>query len=380
MSEAKQGSSAPPWLDPVLKAGLRAWTIYRGTVRGKISLALVVGGVAIISGDWIEAVVSAAWEVMFNRPIAFPEVSPLYGVGLAVLGVGFYARTARDESRASAAVVRPTVAMVRHESMEAVTQPLQASALPAELGNADTRPLAIDQSSFYENGIMTAAGAAAAVRMQTDLVPGIRRLLADKPDAEIVYYGKAHIPLVFLAGHSLSTGWPVRFYELGRQKGDWWAIDEAAAGDDLGLRLKRSNENSDSPDAVIRVSISYRVEGSEVAEALRQPYRDINISIAEPHVDAVRTRHQIDTIAGMFREVLDGLKGERPPPARIHVFYSGPMSLAFCLGRQISPTIHPPVFVYNFTAKTTPKYAWALHVNGHGSVASLIHSTLPVTA
>jgi hypothetical protein len=274
----------------------------------------------------------------------------------------------------------PTVAMIRHESMEAVTQPLRASALPAELGNADTRPFPIDQSSFYENGIMTASGAAAAVRMQTDLVPGIRRLLADKPDAEIVYYGKAHIPLVFLAGHSLSTGWPVRFYELGRQKGDWWAIDETAAGDDLALGSKRSNENSDSPDAVIRVSISYRVDGSEVAEALRRPYRDIEISIAEPHVDAVRTRHQIDAIAGMFRKVLDGLKGETPPPARIHVFYSGPMSLAFCLGRQISPTIHPPVFVYNFTAKTTPKYAWALHVNGHGSADSLIHSILPVAA
>ena len=56
------------------------------------------------------------------------------------------------------------------------------------------------------------------------------------------------------------------------------------------------------------------------------------------------------------------------------------MSLAFCLGRQISPTIHPPVFVYNFTAKTTPKYAWALHVNGQGSAESRILPTLPAAA
>lgn len=380
MSEAKQGSSAPAWLDPVLKAGLQAWTIYRGTVRDKISLALVVGGVALIGGNWIEAVASAAWEMAFGKPIAFPEVSPLYGLALVVVGIGFYGWTARGERRAAAAVVRLTVAMIRHESMEGLTQPLQVSSLPAGLKNADTRLYQIDQSPFYDNGILTASGAASAVRMQMDLVPGIRRVLADKPDAEIVYYGKAHIPLVFLAGHSLLTGWPVRLYELGRQKGDWWPIDEAGVGEDLGLRLERADDSDDSPDVVIRVSISYPVDVSDVTEALRRPYRDVHITIADPHVDAVRTRHQIEVIAGMFREVLDGLKRETPAPERIHVFYSGPMSVAFCLGRQISPTIHPPVFVYNFTAKTTPKYAWALHVNGQGPAESLIVSTLAQAA
>ncbi len=123
MSEAKRDSTAPAWLDPVVKAGLQAWTIYRGTVRGKISLALVVGGVAIISGNWIEAFVSTAWEVVFNKPIIFPEVSPFYGVLLVALGTGFYIWTARDGRRVAAAVARPTVATIRHESMEAVTQP-----------------------------------------------------------------------------------------------------------------------------------------------------------------------------------------------------------------------------------------------------------------
>ena len=73
-------------------------------------------------------------------------------------------------------------------------------------------------------------------------------------------------------------------------------------------------------------------------------------------------------------------QAEEPGPARIHVFYSGPMSVAFCLGRQISPTIHSPVFVYNFSAKATPKYAWALHVNGQGPAESLIVSTLAAAA
>ncbi len=380
MSEAKRDSTAPAWLDPVVKAGLQAWTIYRGTARGKISLALVVGGVAIISGNWIKAFVSSAQEVVFNKPITFPEVSPFYGVLLVALGTGFYIWTARDERRVAAAVARPTVATIRHESMEAVTQPLRASALPSDLASADIHPFEINQSSFYANGVLTASDAAAAVRVQADLIHRVRTLLSAKPAAEIIYYGKAHIPLVFLAGHSLSTGAPIRLYELGRQGGEWWAIDEASEGDDLDLRIDRSEENKDCSDALIRVSVSYPVHGSDVAEALRRPYGDVHISIPEPHVDAIRTRHQIEAVARAFRKVLDELKAREPGPSRIHVFYSGPMSLAFCLGRQISPTIHPPVFVYNFTAKTTPKYAWALHVNGQGSAESLILPTLPAAA
>ena len=377
MNEANQGSSAPNWLNSVLKTGLQAWSIYRRTVRGKIALALVVGGVAIISGNRAEPVVSAVWEVVFGKPITFPEISPLYGIALVVLGIGFYAWTARAERNSAATVVRPTIAVIRHESMEAVTKPLQATTLSAESDNADMRQIVIDQSSLYQDGILSAP---AAVRMQMDLVPGIRRLLADTPDAEIVYYGKAHIPLVFLAGHNLSTGWPVHLYELDRRRGNWWAIEDAAEGDDLRLRLELSGENNDSRDAVIRVSISYPVHGSDVAEALPRPYRDVHISIPEPHIDVVRTRYQINAVAEVFRKVLDDFKAEEPGPAAIHVFYSGPMSVAFCLGRQISPTIHPPVFVYNFTAKTSPKYAWSLHLNGQGTPESRIAYTQLQTA
>ncbi len=128
----------------------------------------------------------------------------------------------------------------------------------------------------------------------------------------------------------------------------------------------------EASEAVIRISVSYPVHESNIAEALCRTYRDVHMSITNPRVDAIRTRRQIETIARAFRQVLDKLKSEQPEPARIHVFYSGPMSLAFCLGRQISPTIHAPVFVYNFTAKTTPKYAWAVHVNGDGPPESLI--------
>jgi len=373
MSRSLSSLSSLVRLSPLLKGMLRTWALSRGTARGKIAIALVLGGIPIISQSWIKPLVSAAWEVTFGQPIPFPNPSPLWGVLLVALGVGFFIWTAPSEQPVWT-VTRRSVVALRHQSMEALTRPLLPSSLPPELTGADIHTLNIDQGVFYAGGILTAPDA--AVRLQMDLAMQLRAVLNSTPNAEIIYYGKAHVPLVFLAGHALSTGAPIRLYELDRQSGDWRAIEEGE-GQDLRLRVKRTPSGGVTSDAVIRISISYPVHAGDVAEVIRRPYRDVHLSIAEPRLDAIRTMRQIEQIARTFRQVLDQLKSEPSGPAQIHVFYSGPMSLAFSLGRQISATIHPPVLVYNFTAKTTPKYSWALHVNGDGSPDSLV---MPVPA
>ena len=317
--------------------------------------------------------VSAAWEAAFGKPVHFPDVSPLWGVLLIVLGLGFFIRTASSAPR-PASGTRRTVVAVHHQSMEALTRPLLPSALPLELAGADIHPFDINQGSFYVGGILTTPGA--AVRLQMDLATRLRAFLDSRPNAEIVYYGKAHVPLVFLAGHTLSTGAPIRLFELDRQSGDWRAIDQRD-GEDLGFRVARAASGDGASDVAVRISVSYHVHAADVREVLGRPYRDVHLSIADPRVDAIRTKHQIETMTRAFRQLLDQLHGEQPGTARIHVFYSGPMSLAFSLGRQISPTIHSPVLVYNFTAKTIPKYGWAVHINGDGSPESMI---VPVSA
>jgi hypothetical protein len=42
----------------------------------------------------------------------------------------------------------------------------------------------------------------------------------------------------------------------------------------------------------------------------------------------------------------------------IHLFYAGPVSLAFHLGQQISENIHPPVIVWNY--RREEGYNWAI--------------------
>lgn len=48
---------------------------------------------------------------------------------------------------------RPTIAMNRHESMEALTRPLGAPSLLPKMTSAEIHDFFIDQSSFCEDGV-----------------------------------------------------------------------------------------------------------------------------------------------------------------------------------------------------------------------------------
>jgi hypothetical protein len=94
------------------------------------------------------------------------------------------------------------------------------------------------------------------------------------------------------------------------------------------------------------------------------PFEDVCISIAKPRIDAITHYSQIEIIAAAFRRVLDDLHARVAEAHTVHVFYAGPVSLGFSLGRRISRTIHHRVVVYNYTARTNPRYAWGVEVNG----------------
>ena len=58
----------------------------------------------------------------------------------------------------------------------------------------------------------------------------------------------------------------------------------------------------------------------------------------------------------VIRATLDSLRTVMPACQRVHLFYAGPMALAFHLGQQISENIHPPVTVWNFSRG----YEWGI--------------------
>lgn len=237
---------------------------------------------------------------------------------------------------------------------------MSAQDLSKALKNSKIHHKDIDQSQFYKNGILQ--GPDVALQVQSAAATEMKTLLSASPQARFVYYGKAHIPLVLTLGYQMQ-GSSVLLFELDRLDGHWHGVENEKKAA-LDVIIERSGAAQPEGDAVIRISISYPVSEAEILPIVPAPHADIHIKIGQPRIDAIKNREQVDAIADAFRVALDELKISDIPPTRIHVFCAAPMSVVFAVGRRISPTIHPPVCVYNYTAATSPRYAWGVQLNG----------------
>jgi hypothetical protein len=84
---------------------------------------------------------------------------------------------------------------------------------------------------------------------------------------------------------------------------------------------------------------------------------EIDLSVPDPRRNIVQSEKQVRAYGRQFREIMDAVVNKMPNCPRIHVFYAGPVALAFHIGQQISQNIHPPVTVWNFRKG---KYEWGI--------------------
>jgi len=184
------------------------------------------------------------------------------------------------------------------------------------------------------------------------------------PTAAIGYYGIVHVPLQFLAGCSVSTWHEVALFELNRTDKQWRELGKEGRGPDLGLTVQTVSRPLRPVAAVVRIAISYAVPWADVAEVVEGPFEDIRVAITPPRTDAVTHHTQVEMICTAFRQILDDLQVRLERDAVVYVFYAGPVSLGFSLGRRISRAIHHRVQIHNYNARATPWYAWGIEVSG----------------
>jgi hypothetical protein len=257
---------------------------------------------------------------------------------------------------------KSAIIAVRHQSFDGNTHVLTDDDMPALHQGALRLPLDIDQCEFTLNGHMLKP--AEALDIQRSLANKLKVHLEGSSDAALAYYGKAHIPLVFAAGYAVQSDIPVLHYELDRKTNRWRYLDELAEGADLGISTVNTGQLVKGGLAAIRISISFEVGAEDVEERLGTAYADFHLRISQPKIDIITTRAQVERIAQAFRDILDHLRSSPDTPAQIHVFCSAPMSVVFALGRRVSPTLNPPVFIHNHNMSSKPRYAWAVQVTG----------------
>jgi hypothetical protein len=247
---------------------------------------------------------------------------------------------------------------IRHQSMEQIPANAIQAWLPADLRDCEYIEITIDQCDLFHNGRLIDPYEAA--RRQRDLEERVAALLVQHPDAQLAYYGIAHIPLLFLAGYTLSNRRAIMQFENDRYTRAWDLLQRMKTTPQLYLSGLPADIERGQGDVVVRISLSYRVTADTVAEVIPEPLASIELGLDQPQLDAVTNEPQLWAYTRAFREMMDQIHHYLPRATGIHIFYAGPPALAFACGQHVSKTIHPRLVIYNFFGRDQPRYSWGL--------------------
>ena len=329
---------------------------------GKIALPLVIVGVALMAPGWRDAALSYlnktySLGLSLDAPWWVGAASAVIGVGVFLIGL------------VSASIEPPgQFIAIHHQSFQPLTSPLPNNALPRKMRKRKMSTLECDQSNFLSGGAFDPIG---AVRQQQRLAQDVAAIRKADSKAALGYYGIVHIPLQFLAGCSVSTFPEVALFELHRETSTWRELQDGDCPD-LEVTVKRVADPPSPIACVVRIAVSYPVSPLGPPEVVAGPYREYLISVGKPGIDKVTHYKQVEALVSVFRTVLDEIHDELPNNLIVHVFYAGPVSVGFSLGRRISRTIHNPLIVYNFTASIKPSYAWGVEVTKEGRPQDMV--------
>ena len=216
--------------------------------------------------------------------------------------------------------------------------------------------VSLDFTDLVANGIFTDPEVAA--QRLTSPQGALYAALARRREAEFAFHGLVHIPIAFLVGHLVTDRQPVRLFDFhpgpGLETWAWPGMQGAIPP--LEVRGAPERPSRRKGVAVVRISISYRVTAAQTRAVFPHAALEADLSVPDPERGVVRSEEQVREYGRAFRRVLDLIAQRYPGVQRIHIFYAGPVALAFHLGQQISENIHPAVTVWNFRQE----YGWGI--------------------
>lgn len=245
--------------------------------------------------------------------------------------------------------------ILRAESLRSVAADEVLAAFGDDLKGRDMETVALDFTDLVTGDVI--ADPEAAAQRLSDPQGTLFGALSRRSDAEFVFHGLAHIPLLVLAGHLVTDRQRVRLFDFHPEAGTWAWQDDASDLPALATHgVPRRNINR-AGDAIVRMAISYPVNAVTARAVVPRPLLEIGLALPTPTRSIVHSEEQTRAYGRDFRRVMDAIARHAPACRRVHLFYAGPVSLAFHIGQQVSANIHPAVTVWNFRRGA---YEWGI--------------------
>lgn len=231
------------------------------------------------------------------------------------------------------------------------------SGLDNDLKERTKESISLDFTALVKGGVFT--DPARAVQQLTDPQGAFAAAIARSSEMELVFHGLAHIPLLVLMGHLVSDRLPVRLFDFHPSPGSntWAWVNEGQNFPPMEVYGLPGYRSWQAKDVVLRISVSYKVSSDQALTVAPPGAIEIALMVVpEPVRGVVQSEEQVREYGRVFRRTLDWIAQNLPAGQRIHLFYAGPVALAFHMGQQISENIHPPVTVWNYHRR----YDWAI--------------------
>lgn len=328
-------------------------------LSSRFAILFVVSGLGALAPTWWHGIGNWLTLQVTNTPMEPFKDSPVLGTILLVLAFIFFAINFWEVRNTK----NKEFIVIRHKSMGDI--PLEAikSGLSFFEKQWDYRELSIDHSDSYNNGVLSNHDS--ILRNLENVPHRLSGLLETNNDTAIGYYGISHIPLSFYLGFLLSGNKQhIKLFELKNSTNEWNQLDGDISPLNLKTNINELTPSSIPGDIVITIGISFPILSTEIDELkLNNIIKTVTIQPEFPKREILTSYENIEQICSAFVEALETIKNLYPNKKKVHLFYCGPVSLCFALGRKLSERIDSEVQIYNYSNKEVPKYSWCLSMN-----------------
>lgn len=259
----------------------------------------------------------------------------------------------------------------------AIAMPIYADEIEAAISSADVEagwdlveivPDRISIADFYK---INWADLEAKQEQQI-----IERLLpAITNRRRIAYFGFGPLPAAVHLGRRL-YGYKVDVYQRNHKTHAWaWSTSENTSTTAIMKPLDVPEQgSSDAGDLVLRVSITHPIGRTATKDVVSNPLAEMDVTTQKPSDDVLANKAAFDEALTSIQEALRHLHRLFPKACALHLFFAGPLSLAFQISATLNPTIFPTVVTYQYHAASTPQYIPAIVLGGQTEAEQWIRS------
>lgn len=341
-------------------------------LSSKFACALLVAGIGALAPTWWHPVGNWLTLQLTGSPMEPFKDSPVLGSILLMLSFIFFAINFWESRNTK----NKEFVVIRHKTMGSFPKEAIKPSLSFFEKQWDYRELDIDQSDLYSKGILS--NHASILEGLNNVPHKLSGLIDTTNDVAMGYYGISHIPLTFYLGFLLSgQKQHIRLFELKNNTNDWDQLKGSIAPLRITSNIDSLNPSERPGDIILSIGISYPILDKELDElSLSNILQHISIEAVDAKRELISSPENIEQISDLFVIALERIKNLYPNKRKVHLFYSGPVSLCFALGRKVSERIDSEILVYNYSSKQNPKYSWCLSMNGSGGPAIISNSNL----